>query len=197
MTFDLTEESMAEGGLICGGKVEIFVEPIIPIPEMVIFGAGHISRQVSKIATVAGFRTTIVDNRPIYANAERFPEASAIYADSFEEAFQSIVPTDNTYLVIVTRGHQEDENVLRWAVNTNARYIGMIGSKRKIRTIAEHLKSEGIPEERVERAYMPIGLDIGAVTPEEIAVAIVAEVIQIRRAGFKHPMSKKLLQCRS
>jgi xanthine dehydrogenase accessory factor len=197
MSFDLTEESMAEGGLICGGKVEIFVEPIIPIPEMVIFGAGHISRQVSSIATTAGFRTTIVDNRPLYANAERFPEASAIYSDSFEEAFQSIVPTENTYLVIVTRGHQEDENVLRWAVNTNARYIGMIGSKRKIRTIAEHLKSEGIPEERIERAYMPVGLDIGAVTPEEIAVAIVAEVIQIRRAGFKHPMSKKLLQCRS
>jgi xanthine dehydrogenase accessory factor len=197
MNFDLTEESMAEGGLICGGKVEIFVEPIIPIPEMVIFGAGHISRQVSKIATTAGFRTTIVDNRPIYANAERFPEASAIYSDSFEEAFQSIVPTENTYLVIVTRGHQEDENVLRWAVNTNARYIGMIGSKRKIRTIAEHLKGEGIPEERIERAYMPVGLDIGAVTPEEIAVAIVAEAIQIRRVGFKHPMSKKLLQCRS
>src|SRR5436190_23388077 len=155
MTFDLTEESMAEGGLICGGKVEIFVEPIIPVPEMIIFGAGHISRQVSRIAATAGFRITIVDNRPIYANAERFPEASAIYSDSFEEAFQSIVPTENTYLVIVTRGHQEDENVLRWAVNTNARYIGMIGSKRKIRTIAEHLKSEGIPEERIERAYMP------------------------------------------
>src|SRR5438552_11134744 len=115
MNFDLTEESMAEGGLICGGKVEIFVEPIIPIPEMVIFGAGHISRQVSKIATVAGFRTTIVDNRPIYANAERFPEAVAIFSESFEGAFQSIIPTENTYLVIVTRGHQEDENVLRWA----------------------------------------------------------------------------------
>src|SRR5437762_9620980 len=93
MTFDLTEESMAEGGLICGGKVEIFVEPIIPVPEMVIFGAGHISRQVSKIATVAGFRTTIVDNRPIYANAERFPEAVAIYSDTFEEAFAAITPT--------------------------------------------------------------------------------------------------------
>jgi xanthine dehydrogenase accessory factor len=197
MTFDLTEESMAEGGLICGGKVEIFVEPIIPVPEMIIFGAGHISRQVSKIATIAGFRTTIVDNRPIYANAERFPEAVAIFSDSFEEAFQSIVPTGNTYLVIVTRGHQEDENVLRWAVNTDARYIGMIGSKRKIRVIAEHLASEGIPQERIERAHMPIGLDIGAVTPEEIAVAIIAETIQVRRVGFKHPLSKKLLQCRS
>src|SRR5215470_7252152 len=119
MTFDLTEESMAEGGLICGGKVEIFVEPIIPVPEMVIFGAGHISRQVSKIATTAGFRTTIVDNRPVYANAERFPEAEAIFSESFEQAFEQIVPNENTYIVIVTRGHQEDQNVLRWAVRTN------------------------------------------------------------------------------
>src|SRR5205814_1700425 len=120
MTFDLTEESMAEGGLICGGKVEIFIEPILPTPKMIIFGAGHISTQLSKIATVAGFKTTIVDNRPIYANAERFPEAEAIYSDSFDQAFDAIVATENTYLVIVTRGHQEDENVLRWAVGTPA-----------------------------------------------------------------------------
>src|SRR5436189_687014 len=133
MNFDLTEESMAEGGLICGGKIEIFVEPILPVPEMIIFGAGHISTQVSKIATVAGFRTTIVDNRPVFANAERFPEAEAIHSESFEQAFEQIEPTDNTYVVIVTRGHQEDQNVLRWAVQTQARYIGMIGSKRKLR----------------------------------------------------------------
>jgi xanthine dehydrogenase accessory factor len=194
MHFDLTEESMAEGGLICGGKVEIFVEPVLPIPEMIIFGAGHISTQVSKIAVIAGFRTTIVDNRPVYANAERFPEAEAIHSNSFEEAFEAIVPTENTYLVIVTRGHQEDENVLRWAARTNARYIGMIGSKRKIRTIADNLIKEGIDRERIERVHMPIGLDIGAVTPEEIAVAIVAEAIHIRRVGFKHPLSKKLFQ---
>jgi len=194
MQFDLTEESMAEGGLICGGKVEIFVEPVLPVPEMVIFGAGHISTQVSKIAVIAGFRTTIVDNRPVYANKERFPEAENVYSGTFEESFEAIVPTENTYLVIVTRGHQEDENVLRWAVNTPARYIGMIGSKRKIRSIADQLEREGIPRERLERVYMPIGLDIGAVLPEEIAVAIVAEVIHVRRAGFKHPYSKKLYE---
>src|ERR1041385_6570804 len=138
MTFDLTEESMAEGGLICGGKLEIFVEPILPTPQVVIFGAGHISTQVSKIATIAGFKTTVVDNRPVYANAERFPEAEAIYSESFEQAFEEIVPNENTYVIIVTRGHQEDQNVLRWAVKTDARYIGMIGSKRKIRSIADH-----------------------------------------------------------
>jgi len=197
MSFDLTEESMADGGLICGGKVEIFVEPILPVPDMMIFGAGHISTQVSKIAAIAGFRTTVVDNRPVFANAERFPEAVAIYSGSFEESFEALAPTENTYVVIVTRGHQEDENVLRWAVGTNARYIGMIGSKRKIRAIAENLIKEGIDRSRIERVHMPIGLEIGAVTPEEIAVAIVAEAIQVRRVGFKHPMSKKLLQCQS
>jgi xanthine dehydrogenase accessory factor len=194
MQFDLTEESMAEGGLICGGKVEIFVEPVLPVPEMIIFGAGHISTQVSKIAVIAGFRTTIVDNRPVYANKERFPEAEKVYSGEFEESFDALIPTENTYLVIVTRGHQEDENVLRWALGTNARYIGMIGSKRKIRTIADNLTREGIDRQRIERVHMPIGLDIGAVTPEEIAVAIIAEAIQCRRLGFKHPLSKKLFQ---
>ena len=194
MTFDLTEESMAEGGLICGGKLEIFVEPILPTPQMIIFGAGHISTQLSKIATVAGFKTTIVDNRPIYANSERFPEAEAIYSQSFDEAFEKIVPNENSYIVIVTRGHQEDETVLRWAVRTNARYIGMIGSKRKVRTIYQDLEREGVSRERLDLVCAPIGLDIGAVLPEEIAVAIVAEAIHYRRAGFKHATSKKLQQ---
>src|SRR3954467_7020421 len=111
MTFDLTEDSMADSGLICGGKLEIFIEPVLPTPKMIIFGAGHISTQLSKIASVAGFKTTIVDNRPQYANPERFPEAQAIYSETFEQAFQAIHPTDNTYVVIVTRGHQEDESV--------------------------------------------------------------------------------------
>jgi xanthine dehydrogenase accessory factor len=194
MSFDLTDESMAESGLICGGKLEIFIEPILPTPKMIIFGAGHISTQVSKVAAIAGFKTTIVDNRPTYANSERFPEAEAIYSESFEQAFNEIVPNGNTYVVIVTRGHQEDQNVLRWAVQTDARYVGMIGSKRKVRTIVQQLESEGISRERLERVFAPIGLDIGAVLPEEIAVAIVAEVIQNRRAGFKHPLSKKLYQ---
>ena len=117
--------------LICGGKVEIFVEPVLPTPKMVIFGAGHIATQVSKIATIAGFRTSVVDNRPVYANAERFPEAEAIFADSFEQAFDQIVPTDNTYVIIVTRGHRDDMRVLQLAVATPARYIAMIGSKLK------------------------------------------------------------------
>ncbi len=197
LSFDLTDESMADSGLICGGKLEIFVEPVLPIPAVVIFGAGHISTHVSKIATIAGFRSWIVDDRPIYANATRFPEAEKIFADSFEDAFQGIVPDNNTYLVIVTRGHQEDEGVLRWALGTGARYIGMIGSKRKIRTIARRLEAEGIDRERIERVHMPVGIDIGAIVPEEIAVAIVAEMIHHRRKGAEHGLSKKLYRTTS
>lgn len=192
LTFDLTDESMADGGLICGGKIEIYVEPILPIPQVVIFGAGHISMHVSKIATIAGFKTWIVDDRPIYANEERFPEAERVFSDSFEAAFELIEPNGYTYLVIVTRGHQEDQNVLRWAVGTDARYLGMIGSKRKIRTICRDLEKEGIPRKQLERVHMPIGLDIGAIVPEEIAVAIVGELIQSRRKGASHNLSKKL-----
>src|SRR6059036_4354709 len=92
MSFDLTDDSMAESGLICGGKLEIFIEPILPTPKLVIFGAGHIATQVSKIASIAGFQTTIVDNRPVYANLERFPEAETIYSESFEQAFEQIAP---------------------------------------------------------------------------------------------------------
>ena len=176
------------------GKVEIFIEPILPTPKIVVFGAGHIATQVSKIATIAGFKATIVDDRPEYASRERFPEAETILCGRFEQAFAKIKADENTYVIIVTRDNQEDQNVLRWAVQTDARYIGMIGSKRKIRSIAEQLEQEGIPRERLERVNMPIGLDIGAVLPEEIAVAIVAEVIHNRRDGFKHPLSKKLYQ---
>ena len=194
MSFDLTDDSLADSGLICGGKLEIFVEPILPVPRAIIFGAGHISTHLSKIATTAGFRTWIVDDRPIYANDTRFPEAERIFSDSFESAFSEIEPDENTYIIIVTCGHHDDENVLRWAVGTEPRYLGMIGSKRKVKTIAAHLESEGIERERLARAHMVIGLDIGAIVPEEIAVAIVAEMIHYRRRGTESPQSKKVFE---
>jgi xanthine dehydrogenase accessory factor len=198
LSFDLTDdESVADTGLICGGKLDIYVEPVLPVPRVVIFGAGHISTHVSRVATVAGFRSWIVDDRPIYANATRFPEAEHIFDESFEAAFSQIRPEANTYLVIVTRGHNQDEDVLRWAVGTDARYIGMIGSKRKVATIFRKLETEGVSKERLAAVHAPIGLDIGAVVPEEIAVAIVAEMIHERRAGGSHATSKKLRQSTS
>jgi xanthine dehydrogenase accessory factor len=181
LLFDLTDSANLETGLICGGKVEIFIEPILATPTAYIFGAGHISKYISKIATLAGFNTVIIDNRPRYANRERFPEAIEIYGDSFEVAFEKISPNEFSYLVIVTRGHLEDQNVLRWAVKTRARFIGMIGSKFKKKNIFDNLKAEGATEEQLARVISPLGIDIGAILPEEIAVSIVAQMIAARR----------------
>ena len=181
LLFDLTDSANLETGLICGGKVEIFVEPILAIPTAYIFGAGHISKFISKVATLAGFNSVIIDDRPRYANRERFPEAIEIYGDSFGEAFEKITPNEFSYIVIVTRGHQEDQNVLRWAVRTNARFIGMIGSKFKKKNIFENLRAEGVPDEQLARVVSPLGVNIHAVLPEEIAVSIVAQLIAVRR----------------
>jgi len=181
ITFELDQNPDNDTGLLCGGTVEIFVEPILPQPACYIFGAGHIGVHLSKIAHLAGFASIIVDNRARFANASRFPEASAIYADEYEKVFPQLALNDAAYIVIVTRGHKDDLRVLRWAVMTPARYIGMIGSKRKVISIYRELEREGIPREKLERVYAPIGLEIGALTPEEIAVSIVAEMIAVRR----------------
>ena len=123
----------------------------------------------------------VVDDREAYANRERFPEAHEVIADDFEQATVRLTPNESSYIVIVTRGHRDDMRVLRWAVQTQARYIGMIGSKRKTIAIFKELQSEGLPAHLFERLHAPVGLDIGAITPEEIAVAITAELIAVRR----------------
>lgn len=182
LLFDLTDSSNFETGLICGGKVEIFIEPILATPTAYIFGAGHISKFISKTATLAGFNTVIIDNRPQYANRERFPEAVEIYSESFEEAFEKVIPNEISYVIIVTRGHLEDQNVLRWAVQTPARYIGMIGSQFKKKTIFQNLIDEGISPGKLERVFSPMGVDIYAILPEEIAVSVVAQMVAVRRS---------------
>jgi xanthine dehydrogenase accessory factor len=187
MTFNLNHEAAYDAGLICGGTLEIFVEPILPQPMLYLFGGGHVSAAVARVAHPAGFAIGIVDDRESFANAERFPMATEIYA-TYEEAFAKIQPGASTYLVIVTRGHKDDMRVLEWAVQTPARYIGMIGSKRKVLSVYRALEKQGIPAEKFERVHAPVGLEIGALAPEEIAVSITAELIGIRRnaAGLAH-----------
>ncbi len=182
LRFTLGEDAAYDNGLICGGQLSVFVEPVIPSPKAYIFGAGHISRSLSKAANLAGFSTTIVDNREAFANRDRFPEAETIYAEEYEDVFPKIELRDTSYVVIVTRGHRDDMRVLRWAVQTPARYIAMIGSRRKVIGVVKHLHAEGIPAAAFDRIYSPMGFDIGAITPEEIAVAVVAEMIAVRRA---------------
>ena len=181
LTFDLNEDPKYDTGLVCGGTLEIFVEPVLPMPVLYIFGAGHVGHELSKAATRAGFDVVIADDRDAYANKERFPEASQIIADSFEAASACIKPNNASYIVIVTRGHRDDMRVLRWAVQTDAKYIGMVGSKRKAITVFRELVKEGLKPELFERVHSPVGLDIGAITPEEIAISITAELIAIRR----------------
>lgn len=180
MTFNLNNEASYDSGLICGGTLEIFVEPILPTPAVYLFGGGHVATSVARVAHQAGFGIGITDDRATFANAERFPMAAEIYT-SFEEAFEKIRPNASSFLVIVTRGHKEDMRVLAWAVRTQARYIGMIGSKRKVISVYKALQKEGYAPELFERVHAPVGLEIGALTPEEIAVSIVAELIAVRR----------------
>jgi xanthine dehydrogenase accessory factor len=181
LTFNLNQDPKYDTGLVCGGTLDIFVEPVLPPALLYIFGAGHISVNLYKVARSAGFDVTVVDDRVAYANRERFPDAKEIIAEDFDRAMARLAPGETAYLVIVTRGHRDDMRVLRWAVQTPARYIGMIGSKRKTITIFKELTKEGLAPELFERVHAPVGLDIGAITPEEIAVAITAELIAARR----------------
>ena len=180
MVFNLNNEASYDNGLICGGTLEVFVEPILPQPVVYLFGGGHVSTAVAKAASAAGFGIAVVDDREAFANAERFPMAQEIYT-GYEDAFQKIHPNASSYVVIVTRGHKEDMRVLAWAVRTEARYVGMIGSKRKVLSVYKALENEGYKADEFERVYAPMGLQIGALSPEEIAISIVAELVAVRR----------------
>jgi xanthine dehydrogenase accessory factor len=178
---DLTGKEAEEGGMVCGGVMDIYIEPITPPPRVFIFGGGHISVFVSKMSTMVGFQVVVVDDRPQFANQERFPEADEVIAEEFPFVFPKLKVNKSSYLVIVTRGHAYDQEVLEWALGQEVKYIGMIGSRKKIQTVYDALKQKGIPPDQLQRVYAPIGLNIGALTPEEIAVSIVAQMIQVRR----------------
>jgi xanthine dehydrogenase accessory factor len=183
LVFNLNQNPKYDTGLVCGGTLEVFVEPVLPPSVLYLFGAGHVAQSVYKVARLAGFEVVVIDDREAYANRDRFPEARDIFADDLEQVSQTLLVPENAFLLIVTRGHRDDMRVLRWAVETPARYVGMIGSKRKVLTIYRELQDEGLAAEKLERVHAPVGLGIGAITPEEIAVAIVAEMIAVRRGA--------------
>ena len=181
LTFNLGQDAAYDNGLICGGQLDVFVEPVLPVPHAFIFGAGHISKSLSKVATLAGFSTVVVDNRDTFANRERFPEAADVHAEEYEEIFPRLNINETSYLIIVTRGHRDDMRVLQLAIATPARYIAMIGSKRKVLNVIRELEKQGIARAAFDRIHAPMGLDIGAISPEEIAISVGAEMIAIRR----------------
>ena len=163
-----------------GGSVEFFVEPILSAPVLYVFGGGHVSAQIIPLAVRVGFKVVVIDDRPEFADPRKFPDAASVYQYSFEGVLEKISVDESSYLVIVTRGHMHDKTVLDQCLRTKAKYIGMIGSRRKKAMIYEKLLEEGFTKSDLDRVHAPIGLDIGAETPEEIAVSIVAELIQVR-----------------
>jgi xanthine dehydrogenase accessory factor len=182
LNFNLGQNAAYDNGLICGGQLNIFVEPVIPQPRAFLFGGGHISKSLANVAGLAGFSVTVIDDRESFANHDRFPDVDEVLAGEYEDLFPRLEVNENSYLVIVTRGHRDDMRVLRWAVHTPARYVAMIGSKRKVISVIRELEKEGIPAEKFERVFSPMGFEIGAVTPEEIAISVAAEMIAVRRS---------------
>ncbi len=173
-------------------EVEVALEPMVPPDRLVIFGAGHIGMPLARLAAIVGFEVTVVDDRERFASRERFPDAVEVIVEPFDQAVRRIEITPWTYLVLVTRGHEYDESTLRHVVGSPAPYIGMIGSRRRVLVVFERLRAMGVPDDFIRRIYAPIGIDIGGRTPEEIALAILAEIVSVKRGG-RAPSLRDLL----
>lgn len=180
------------------GDLCVFLEPLLPEPVLLIVGAGHIGAALCRIGAMLGFQVVVVDDRPSFANADRLPDASRIITADIPSAVRDYPIDQNTYVVIVTRGHRHDGAALRECIRRPAAYIGMIGSRRKIHVIYQQLLEEGAAtNDQLARVHAPIGLDIGAVTVEEIAVSIAAELVMVRRgAASEHPRRPVSLRSR-
>lgn len=177
----------AESGQVADRHTDAAYEVLIEVVEaparLVIVGGGHIARSLCTIGALAGFSVSVIDDRPEYAHPERFPEADRVICGDFEDTLTEMESDTNSYFVMVTRGHKQDELSLRVVLGKPWAYAGMIGSKRRTGAVLLHLEEEGYPRELLDRVHTPIGIDIGAETPEEIAVSIVAELIMVRRGG--------------
>lgn len=171
-------------------EVELYVERVSPPGELVVVGAGHIAQPLSRLGALLGFRVTVVDDRPDFARRDRFPDAERVVVADFADPFAGIAIGPRTHVVLVTRGHRYDYDCVRALARagTEPAYVGMIGSRRRVRAAFEQLAAEGFDEARLARIHAPIGLDIGAETPAEIAVAIAAEMILATRGGTGEPL---------
>jgi xanthine dehydrogenase accessory factor len=178
MPFELVEH---EGGLVCGGTVLVYIEPVVPDPHLVILGAGHVGKTLAKLARFTGFRVTVADDRKEFANAENVPDASELMVTDFERAFENIPVDAGTYIVVATRGHNHDLDAVKAALRTGASYIGLLGSRRKKALLNKALEESGFSRDDIGRIIIPVGMEIGSVTPEEIGVSIMAQIIQRRR----------------
>ncbi|MBI5604129.1 MAG: XdhC family protein [Deltaproteobacteria bacterium] len=169
--------------MLQGEEKKVFLEPLMAPSSLYIFGAGHISLYLCTMGKMVGFRVAVFDDRAEFANPQRFPEADEIQVGPFEQLLDDYLFGPNAFIVVVTRGHLHDHQIIRRVLKSPPRYIGMIGSRHKRGVVFKALKEEGFPEDRIHSIHSPIGLDIQAETPEEIAVSIVAELIQVRGKG--------------
>jgi xanthine dehydrogenase accessory factor len=186
--YELNDDFAEETGLVCGGRMEVFIEPIEPSPAVYVFGAGHVGYYLARLAHEAGFEVHVVDDRAAFANRERFPEAAEVVVDDIAAWIDRAELPPSAYAVIVTRGHRNDLEAVRALAPRTLRYLGHIGSPAKVARVYENLLEEGrVTPEQLERIHGPIGLDLGAVTPQEIAVSIVAELIAVRRGRADEP----------
>ena len=174
--------------MMCGGKLDVYIEPILPDEKLIIFGAGHITRSLAPLMKGAGFKVSVVEDSPDLLQKDKFPETEDLILTDMEEFARDLPSDSGTYIVLLSRGFSRDKSILTQLIQRDFKYIGMIGSLRKINTMREDLQKEGIPEEAFSKLKAPIGLDIGAETPEEIAISIAAEIIAAKKGkleGFK------------
>ena len=188
--FELNDDFAQENGLICGGRMDVHVDPLLPDPRLYIVGAGHVGFHLGRIAADAGFRLHVVDDREKFANTERFPGAEVV-VDAIPDWLHRAELPSGAFVVVLTRGHQHDLEAMRSLAARDLRYLGLIGSRAKIARIYSALLDEGLPAECLERIHAPIGFDIGAVTPAEIAVSILAELIAVRRGADTASLAMK------
>jgi xanthine dehydrogenase accessory factor len=185
--YELNDDFAQETGLVCGGQMEVFIEPVEAAPDVYVFGAGHVGQFVASMAHEVGFRVHVVDDREKFANRERFDADIEVIVDNIPGWLEAHQLPPTAYAVIVTRGHTHDLDALRALVRTPLRYVGLIGSKAKVRRIFDALLEEGVAPDMLKTVHAPIGLDIGAITPQEIAVSIVAELIAVKHGKIADP----------
>ena len=185
--YELSDDFAQETGLICGGQMDVYIEPIEPSPELYIVGAGHVGFHLARLAQEVGFRVHVVDDREKFANVERFPTAVEIVVDDIPAWIERAPIPAHAYVVIVTRGHTNDLEALRALAPRDLRYLGLIGSRAKVARIYDALTEDHMPADVLKRVHAPIGLDIGAVTPQEIAVSILAELIAVKHGKVQSP----------
>lgn len=180
--FKLTDD---EGSLHmqCGGEADVFVKVFSPFDKLIIIGGGHIGLELYELGKMLEFYTIIVEDREEFCNIDRFPNADELKLGDIQEVLQEYNIDDSTYAVIVTRGHRHDEVALRSIIDSNAKYIGMIGSKNKTKYIMDNLKNEKVSQEKLDKIYAPIGLNLGGQTPKEIAFSIMSEILVVKNNG--------------